>query len=189
MKLISLWQPWATAMALNVKCNETRSWRTSYRGWLAIQASKGGLSKTELRELCRHPEFMKALGWEHSMLPLSALCETLPFGQIIAVVKLTDCVPMDLCGECDGCGWSEGGSALQTLCRNCAGGGIVPRGHSLSERERAFGSYEIGRFAWITEDCFRLPKPIPFRAKQGMNDLSDDVVNQIREQWKAVRVA
>jgi hypothetical protein len=39
MKAISLWEPWASAMALGVKQIETRSWPTKYRGELAICAS------------------------------------------------------------------------------------------------------------------------------------------------------
>ena len=35
MKAISLWQPWASAVALGSKRVETRSWSTSYRGPLA----------------------------------------------------------------------------------------------------------------------------------------------------------
>lgn len=40
MKAISLWQPWATAMALGLKVVETRHWRHGYRGPLAIHAAK-----------------------------------------------------------------------------------------------------------------------------------------------------
>lgn len=40
MKAISLWEPWASFMALGFKQNETRSWPTSYRGELLICASK-----------------------------------------------------------------------------------------------------------------------------------------------------
>jgi len=40
MKAISLWEPWATAVAINLKRFETRSWSTSYRGPLLICASK-----------------------------------------------------------------------------------------------------------------------------------------------------
>ena len=32
MKCISLWNPWATLMALGVKTIETRSWGTDFRG-------------------------------------------------------------------------------------------------------------------------------------------------------------
>lgn len=36
MKAISLWEPWASLIALGLKTYETRSWETSYRGPLAI---------------------------------------------------------------------------------------------------------------------------------------------------------
>jgi len=40
MKSITLWQPWATLIAIGVKTYETRSWSTRYRGPLAIHAAK-----------------------------------------------------------------------------------------------------------------------------------------------------
>ena len=40
MKAISLWQPWATLMALGYKTIETRGWRTNYRGPLLIHAAQ-----------------------------------------------------------------------------------------------------------------------------------------------------
>ena len=40
MKAITLTQPWATLVAIGVKQIETRSWRTFYRGPLAIHAGK-----------------------------------------------------------------------------------------------------------------------------------------------------
>lgn len=40
MKAISLWQPWASAMALGLKHIETRHWETRYRGPIAIHAAK-----------------------------------------------------------------------------------------------------------------------------------------------------
>ena len=32
----------------------------------------------------------------------------------------------ETCGDCDGCGWVEGGKALQTKCATCKGTGLVP---------------------------------------------------------------
>ena len=84
MKLLSLWEPWATLMALGQKRIETRSWSTSYRGGLAIHASKGGLSKTTLSDVLCEPMFRAALDGE----PLSPGC-------IVAVVNLIDCLPME----------------------------------------------------------------------------------------------
>lgn len=40
MKALSLWQIWASLIALNLKRFETRSWSTSYRGPLAIHAAQ-----------------------------------------------------------------------------------------------------------------------------------------------------
>lgn len=34
--------------------------------------------------------------------------------------------PMMWCPDCDGCGWVEGGVALQTTCKRCRGKGKVP---------------------------------------------------------------
>jgi len=49
MKAITLTQPWATLVAIGVKRIETRSWRTFYRGPLAIHASKR-ISDSEFRD-------------------------------------------------------------------------------------------------------------------------------------------
>lgn len=35
-------------------------------------------------------------------------------------------VRTEICMECDGCGWYEGGAALQTHCKACDGTGVVP---------------------------------------------------------------
>lgn len=40
MKTISLWEPWASAIAIGAKKIETRAWYTGYRGPLAIHAAK-----------------------------------------------------------------------------------------------------------------------------------------------------
>lgn len=40
MKALSLWEPWASLMALEAKKVETRSWYTSHRGPLLICAAK-----------------------------------------------------------------------------------------------------------------------------------------------------
>ncbi|KKM02861.1 hypothetical protein LCGC14_1780170 [marine sediment metagenome] len=40
MKALSLWQPWATAIAIGAKKIETRGRRMNYRGLIAIHAAK-----------------------------------------------------------------------------------------------------------------------------------------------------
>src|SRR5579863_7302068 len=152
MKLLSLWEPWATLMALGKKRIETRSWDTSYRGWLAIQASKGGLSQADLQSQCFENSFYIAL---MDFAPFRAeveaatrrkgwIKEVFPHGCIVAVVRLGTCWP------------------TEQLDRALPG---------IADLERDFGNYEPGRWAWVTSELFRLPEPIPFKAKQGLVDL------------------
>ncbi len=82
---LTLTQPWATLMALDAKRNETRSWKTKWRGWFGIHASKA--FPPECRELCYRTEFavvLEAAGYHKP--------EDLPLGQLLAVTELVDCV-------------------------------------------------------------------------------------------------
>jgi hypothetical protein len=79
MKAISLWQPWASAIALGMKRIETRGWSTNYRGRLAIHAAKTW--RTEQREFLAH-----AVEFGYAALAR----EPLPFGAIVATCMLTD---------------------------------------------------------------------------------------------------
>lgn len=47
MKALSLWEPWATFMALGLKKVETRSWKTDYRGPLLICAAKRKMTSVD----------------------------------------------------------------------------------------------------------------------------------------------
>lgn len=71
MRAISLWQPWASAVALGVKRVETRHWSTNYTGTLAIHAAKRW-TRAE-REFA---EIEHTLGRLPSRLPLGALVAT-----------------------------------------------------------------------------------------------------------------
>lgn len=78
MKAISLWEPWASAMALGLKHNETRSWPTSYLGDLAICSAKRKMEFEEWRisEVisAHHPEWQPV------------------YGCVLCVVELFQCV-------------------------------------------------------------------------------------------------
>lgn len=87
MKAISLWEPWASLIAVGAKRFETRSWATSYRGPLLICAAKGGLPKGELFDLLADPEFREAL-FPGTNLELSGMYSRLKFGGAVCVVDL-----------------------------------------------------------------------------------------------------
>lgn len=79
MRTISLWQPWATAIAIGLKSIETRHWCPKYRGPLAIHAARRWDSSQK----------------EFAMVErgLGRLPARLPFGAVIAVCDLVDVRP------------------------------------------------------------------------------------------------
>jgi hypothetical protein len=118
IKVLTLWQPWATLIAEGVKTIETRSWRTNHRGPLAIHAARS--TGSQLRATyteepcdcgetdCGHSDMLTddaaarasalgSRGWWPSCgvneLP-SRGGKRLPFGTIVATCTLADCVPI-----------------------------------------------------------------------------------------------
>lgn len=87
MKAVTVWQPWATLIAIGAKHYETRSWPTTYRGPLAIHASLHDMD-CEVVEL---NSFYRAA--------LDQACiqsvKDLPFGKVLCIVDLTDCIPTE----------------------------------------------------------------------------------------------
>jgi hypothetical protein len=84
MKAISLWQPWATLIALGHKQVETRHWPTNYRGPIAIHAAKRPLQEEER-------DILDMLGDWHGIRLEE---EELPFGAIVATARLVVCERM-----------------------------------------------------------------------------------------------
>ncbi|MCP4248070.1 MAG: ASCH domain-containing protein [bacterium] len=91
MKALSVNQPWAWLIIHGGKWIENRTWRTPYRGPLAIHA---GRSRRWLSD------FYNARGWAidddaypgRVVLPRRS---DLIFGAVIGLVDLVDCVPSD----------------------------------------------------------------------------------------------
>jgi len=81
IKAISLWEPHATAMDLDLKLNETRSFTLSYRGPLAIHHARKRFVGNEYG-----PDFVMQLGRDGV---LSQLC----YGVIKSVVEWYDSQP------------------------------------------------------------------------------------------------
>ena len=78
MKAISLWQPWASLMAMELKRDETRHWKTSYRGTLLIHAAKKVVSWPSITI----QGVFDGIAFQPSDLPL---------GKILCQVELFDC--------------------------------------------------------------------------------------------------
>ena len=83
LKAITLWQPWATLVTAGVKQYETRSWRTDYRGPLAIHAGKRETTDAVWLRV-REPQVANRIR------PFD-----FPLGAIIAVAEIASINPTD----------------------------------------------------------------------------------------------
>ncbi len=160
MRIITLWQPWASLIALQLKGDETRSWATPYRGALGIHAAKRKIYKEECSAILENCPLNKDKHrlWE-------ALCNISAnpsYGCVVAVSQLTDCRMM-----------AQRGSILLEEC------------HSLiddqSPLERAVGDWQVGRYAWRLENVISLPQPILHKGTQGMRNAPDELKHRIEE--------
>lgn len=125
MKAITVWQPWATLLATGQKHNETRSWKTSYRGEILIHAAK-----TDHSGILLHIPMEELKHFQNA-----GVVNKLPTGAIIGKVNLVDCFQIDEAkfGEHKICGcvlsapddWDEPkviGHVVRTIIHEMAGG-------------------------------------------------------------------
>ena len=153
MKAITLWQPWATLLAIGAKKYETRSWATNYRGPIAIHAAQRPAHKifSELIEYQTAKTMFECLRTYDIWFPAD-----LPHGCIIATAELIGCHQIVRYGgrgmSSQGPGWldTEDGIYLPT------------------EQELMFGDWTPGRYAWELTNVKLLPKPIRAKGAQGL---------------------
>ena len=129
---LTLYQPWATLVALGHKRVETRAWtcpETCLDTWLAIHASMRGLSAADLHALLDREPFRSVLA-AHGITAGTETDATLPRGAVVALAHLVACVP------------------------------TVRIVSQLTAQERAFGDYRPGRFAWSFDQVVRLARPV-----------------------------
>lgn len=81
MKALSLWQPWASLVALQLKRVETRGWTTDYRGPLAIHAAKRPIPRD-------FGEFAEEKKIAHVLAAYGVAWRTLPLGVVLCTVDL-----------------------------------------------------------------------------------------------------
>lgn len=166
MKAISLWNPWAALVALGEKRIETRSRRTTFRGELAIHATK--VMPREAKALIREEPFRTRLAW-HGITADNETQANLPRGAIVAVATLIDVVPTshDILNariELQGYRWD------------------------VTPQELAFGNYAPGRYAYLLAGVTRLLEPVPCAGSQVVPWIVPPAVErQVRAQLEAVK--
>jgi activating signal cointegrator 1 len=152
LKAITLWQPWATLIALGYKKYETRHWATNYRGELAIHAAKRPVIQDELAKIA----FDSIGHLEYSLLQNLEY----PYGSIIAICDLQDCLAMidvHIPGR------------LSTI-----------EISSVSTLEKSVGLWRAGRYAWELNNI-KATEPQQYRGSQGLWNLDESLVLKVSE--------
>jgi hypothetical protein len=158
--MLTLHQPWATLMAAGLKRVETRSWRTSWAGLVAIHAGRN----VEALEVLSHSVPLRS--------GLHIAGAQLPDGWFAnpADRLLRECAPL---GAIVGVGMLQHCERTETL---------VSQG--AFEEERPFGNYGPGRFGLVFEAVVPVPTPMPARGHQGLREISDAALTDtLRALW------
>ncbi len=140
MRVLTLTQPWATLVAIGAKQIETRGWRTSYRGPLAIHAAKG--FPRWAKELAQEGLFREVLDAETD--------SGLPTGVIVATATLRHVGRIKY--------------HLPTDQYEIEDSGLPP----ISDTEVGFGDYTSGRYGWVLSGIVPLRYPIPAKGALGL---------------------
>ncbi len=155
MKAITIWNPWASLIAIGVKPHETRSWATNYRGQIAIHAAQKDVHKI-MRELphdvlvAMYDNLYKGYGIKSGAL--SRLADEQ--GHIIATAMLAEC-------------WQViEHTPTAIILRQSNGIGVdkIP----IDAPYLMFGDYSVGRYIWGLANVCKLPEPIPAKGMQGL---------------------
>jgi hypothetical protein len=176
MKALSLWQPWASAIAVGAKRIETRHWQTSYRGPLLIHAAKtlsgAGIICCDTEEFWAgvfkdFPAAQQGLlsGNPHDLI------RALPLGALIAVAELVAIRPTsqfrigELEQTCDDGDFSRHPDRWAKA-----------TGFLFTAQERALGDYSPGRYGWVLANVRALPQPIPYKGAQGLFTVPETIL-------------
>lgn len=164
MKALSLWQPWATLVAIGAKRIETRSWGTTYRGPLAIHAAQRWSADQEA--MTEEPPIRRALtarGYHPRLIRdrYESWGELLPRGRLVAVCTLVACIQVT-------------SSAHVKYERH---GGVTIPPHSP---ELDFGDYTPGRWAWVLDDIRPLANQVNWRGGRRLFDVPENVIAEAR---------
>lgn len=155
MKALSLWQPWATAVAIGAKRIETRSWPTDYRGPVVIHSAQSLKGIEIALEKPRQRATWRAVLGVKTDMELDHKLRSLPRGVLLCRIDLIDCVPVE---------------KLRS--------DVEAVHESQLWREVELGDYRDGRFGWRFDGAtLRVPaKPVRYRGQQMLFDVPDNLL-------------
>jgi len=160
VKGLTLWQPWATLVATGDKRIETRSWGTSFRGMVLIHAAVKPYDNTLHENGALGFDTREALDGKVQFVCGQPI---LPRGTVVAVARLKHCIKHHGVAEPD---VRLPRTMMEFADYYSALGTTETMSIHLTKKERQFGDYSAGRFAWYLGDVTPLASPVPTRGYQ-----------------------
>ncbi len=138
MKVITLWQPWASLVVLGHKKIETRPRNTSIRGPVLIHAAKKQITPDGIKLWNKYIEELEANDGY-----------ILPHGDIVGKVEIVETFKFK---EPLPCAYSPS---------------MYGPHWDLTDKELAFGDFTPGRYGWLLDKPVAFKNPIPANGSQG----------------------
>jgi hypothetical protein len=161
MKVLTMWQPYATLVIYKKKLLETRPNKTSWvkepglfegnKGTYLIHAAQKWTK--EQKELCKTEPFRSAFEELGYICVSGNICywrEDLPLGAIIGSVDVIECRTI----------FNDDFDVFYNDSK-------TPKINYIEMPELAFGDYRAGRSVWICENQKVLKTPMPYKNGQG----------------------
>lgn len=181
VRIITLYQPFASLLAYGIKMNETRPKPTSHiaeKGIYLIHAAKKWTK--EQNDLCLTEPFksnLEGLGWPASLESHYASVNGLegivfPLGQIIGSFEVKECLTV-VGGETNIITLK---SSVILTNDNDTKELTIP----IDDNEIKFGDYNTFRSIWIGQNHRVLKNPIPYKGSQGYYAKFKGDINQLK---------
>jgi hypothetical protein len=151
MKAITIWQPYATLLAMQVKLYETRGWFTRYRGPIAIHAARHWTKETKGAAFAANRylvEHQNEIQFAPDLLKIGELKWEETLGKVLAIGELQECIKADDPSQ-------------------------------FSDLDNQFGWLGPGRWAWRIGNIQPVT-PIAVTGQQGLWQLPPDVAEALR---------
>lgn len=151
MHAISLWQPYASLIAIGAKPYETRHWSPPPNligKRIAIHAAARKPTQAELDDMQFDVE--EAFGFCHWHLRI-------PYGAVVCTATLD--AAFQLGERAENTNWSAARVVKRMTTR------VMPE--CFTVRYDNFGDYSPGRWAWLLKNIEPLKEPVPAKGKQG----------------------
>jgi hypothetical protein len=201
VKALTVWQPWASAIAEGIKTIETRSWSTRHRGPLAIHAGSkmapgmagpaGMFGRyTVDRDGPGEEWYILDSDWPGRDQGQHQYPIYLPLGAVVATANLVDVLPIHSYTSREPQSpdgryllHEVGGRGVSVLAMFDADGTGLPThdGRWPDYRDDLpWGDFTPGRWAWLLADVRKLAEPIPARGRQGLWEWDEAAAEALR---------